>query len=155
MLNTETVLLLDNPTQELERETCSVFIYRDLSFMQVLWKAGISLQDYRANILQVLQIVKKIKIKYLLSDAHQLTLADNNEWFLEVCGPILPKSGIEKLARIVPYNPTAITQSKKLFEVKEFRDQKKKSAFEFEAFTDLDDAFHWLEIKQPGFSGNY
>ncbi|KAA5548759.1 hypothetical protein [Adhaeribacter rhizoryzae] len=155
MLNTETTILLENPTQELELETCSVLIYRRLSFMQVLWKASISPKEYRANILQVLQIVKKLKIKYLLSDAHQLALVNNNEWFLEVCGPILTKSGIEKLARIVPYNPTSITQSKKLLEVIELRGQNKKPAFVFEAFTDLDDAFHWLEIKQPGFSGNY
>ena len=152
MLHPETDILLDNPTQELELENCSVLIYRHLSFMHVLWNDSISVKDYRANTLQVLQIVTRLKIKYLLSDAHQLKLIDNNEWLLQVCMPILVKSGIKKLARIIPYNPEAITQSLILLDIKQLRARTRKPDFDFEAFTDLDAAFHWLEIKQPSLS---
>ncbi|GEO07015.1 hypothetical protein AAE02nite_46790 [Adhaeribacter aerolatus] len=155
MLYTNTNKSLYNPTQELDLESCTVLIYGHLSFMQVLWNDRASEKDYKANVLQVLQIVTRLKIKYILSDAHRLQHTDNNYWFLQVCVPILVKSSISKVARIVPYNPTAITQNQKLVEEKEFRARSRPLAFDFEVFTDLDDAFHWLEIKLPARLVNY
>lgn len=149
MLTTHPDMSLHNPTQELELETCSVLIYTHLSLIQVLWNDTVSQQDYRANILQVLQIATKLNIKYLLSDAHQLKFVDNNEWFLQVCVPLLIKSRVKKVARIVPYNPTAITHNQKLVDVKHMQALTHRLAFDFEVFTDIDAAFHWLEIRQP------
>lgn len=152
MLHPDTALLLEKPTQELELETCSVLIYTHLSFMQILWKESGCRKEYQANTLQVLQILAKLKLKFLLTDAHQLKHLDNNNWLLEICGSILAKSGVQKVARIIPFNASAVTQGKKLIEVKDTQPKYKCLTFAFEVFTDLDDAFHWLAIPQPGFN---
>jgi hypothetical protein len=150
MLSTDTVTFLDNPTQELELDLCSVLIYGHLSFMHVLWSADMSDKDYRASVLQVVQLMAKLKIKYLLSDAHQLTLADNNEWMLKVCVPILARTQVKKIARIVPYNPAAITLNQRLLDAKAIKSERRNPAFDFEGFTDMDSAFHWLNISSAG-----
>ncbi|MDB5262925.1 MAG: hypothetical protein JWQ14_2206 [Adhaeribacter sp.] len=147
MFSTETVTYLDQPNQELELDFCSVLIYERPSFVHVIWSDGQSIENYRTNILQVLKIITNLKIKYLLSDANQIQLQDNNKWLLNVCVPLLIKSKLHKLARIVPYHQNAITLNQQLLEAKKYHSGSKILTFDFETFTDVDSAFHWLDLQ--------
>ena len=155
MTDTATAHLLDRPSQELELDFCSVLIYERLSFVHVQWNDGMSVEDYKSNIMQLLQIMAKLKITYLLSDAHRLTLGDHNEWMLKFCVPFLIKTNVKKIARIVPYDLASITLNQKLVDVKTFKSDTKKLVFDFEAFTDMEAAFHWLNLPDTGRSGLY
>jgi hypothetical protein len=111
----------------------------------------VSSQEYKASILQVLPIINNYQITYILSDARELKYIQqaNQNWLLRVLVPRLIKTNVEKIASIVSFDLISITINHKLLQLKHSKPVNTALPFDFEAFTEVESAFDWLNIIAP------
>jgi hypothetical protein len=128
-----------------DNEHCKMKICLEQSILNVVCKSHHESEELRKNLLELMEIIKAYRIKYLLGDVrslHYLKVEDSN-WLLSNIIPAMKACSLQKWARVE--NPCSMMElnSLQLKHKLEFEDAC-RNELQFESFVDEESALHWL-----------
>lgn len=134
---------MSSPSPKIIRDDDKVRMEVDLrrSLISIVWQGYVPSPDYRAILLQVLDLIIVNGLKSWVSDSTRMgvILRSDEKWTLDVCTPMLVKGGLRRVAIVRSMDFFSQTASERMVEA-----TTGKVPYVVEFFNDKEAALAWL-----------